>query len=87
MTIWNGKLMRENELSGPAKIVLGIGVIAVIGSSARTAVQNASGGIVTRPWALGLAAVGIAALAVPRLAPARRLAAVSILLGVLLAFA
>jgi hypothetical protein len=27
MTVWDGKLMKENELSKPAKIMVGVGIV------------------------------------------------------------
>ena len=67
MTMWNGKLMKENELSKPAKIIVGAGIAILLALSATTAFQNAAHGVVGRPWALSIVLIGFLCFFFPKL--------------------
>jgi hypothetical protein len=60
--------MKENELSTPAKVILGVAVVVAIGVAVKAAAQNAVDGLVTRPWAaLGLVLIGFVCFLLPKL--------------------
>ena len=71
MTLWDGELMKENELSKPVKIIVGVGVVIMIGVAAKDAAQNAVDGAVTRPWALGMVLIGLICFLLPKVAVVR----------------
>jgi hypothetical protein len=70
MTVWDGKLMKENELSKPVKVILGVAIVIAVGIALRAVAQNAVNGVVTRPWALGMV-FGFVCFLLPKLAVVR----------------
>ena len=54
MTVWDGKLLKENELSKPAKVIVGVAIVVVIAFAMKAAARNVADEVVVRPWALGI---------------------------------
>jgi hypothetical protein len=50
MSVWNNRGFTENELSRPAKLIVGLFLAVVLVAEAATATTNAVHGIVPRPW-------------------------------------
>ena len=71
MTVWDGKLMRENELSKPVKVILGVAVVIALGVAVKVAAQNGVDGVVTRPGALGVGLAGFVCFLLPKLSVVR----------------
>jgi len=71
MTMWNGKLMKENELSKPAKILVGTGMVMLFVFSAIAAIQNVTHGRVNQPSAFLLVLVGFVLFLFPKLSVMR----------------
>ncbi len=67
MTVWDGKLLKENELSKPAKVIVGVAIVIAIAFATTTAARNVTGGVVVRPWALGIVLIGFICFLVPKL--------------------
>lgn len=81
MTMWDGKLMKENELSMPAKVIVGVAAVVFIIAAVKAAAVNASAGVIARPWALGIVLVGVICFLVPKLAVVRKKKLVSFGVG------
>ena len=71
MTIWGNKLMKENELSKPAKLLVGASLTILAGFAAVAAVQNMAQGVVKRPWCFPIALLGFLCFLFPKLAVIR----------------
>ena len=72
MTIWNGKLMKENELSKPAKIIVGVGLLLLFASAAVIAARNVLRGEVGQPSAFAIMLIGFACFFFPKLLVIRK---------------
>jgi hypothetical protein len=71
MTMWDNKLMKENELSKPAKLLVGTSLTMLTGLAAVVAVQNAAQGVVKHPWSFLMALLGFLCFLFPKLAVMR----------------
>jgi hypothetical protein len=69
--MWDGKLMKENELSKPAKLLVGTSLAMLTGLAAVGAVQNAAHGVVKHPWCFLIALLGLLCFLFPKLAVIR----------------
>jgi hypothetical protein len=69
--MWDNKLMKENEFSKPAKLLVSVALTIFMGFAAVGAVQHATQGIVTRPWCFLMALLGFLCVLLPKLAVIR----------------
>ena len=67
MTVWDGKLLKENELSKPAKVIVGVAIVVVIAFAMKAAARNVADEVVVRPWVLGIVLIGFICFLVPKL--------------------
>ncbi len=67
MTVWDGKLMKENEPSAFVKVFFGVGISIAVVIALGTGALNVAQGIVTRPWALGMVLIGFLFFLGPKL--------------------
>jgi hypothetical protein len=72
MSLWNNKAFTENELSPPAKVIVAIGMVVLLGAQAVCAVSNAVRGFVPRPGWVTLMLVGFVLFLAPKLHVVRR---------------
>jgi hypothetical protein len=71
MTMWDGKLMKENEFSKPAKLFVDASLTMLMGFAAVTAVQHAAQGMVKHPGCGLMALLGFLCFLFPKLAVMR----------------
>jgi len=70
--MWDGKLLKENELSKPAKIIVGTAILILLALAATIAVENAARGMIKRPWAFAIVLVGLFCFLFPKLFVVRK---------------
>jgi hypothetical protein len=63
--------MKENELSKPAKLLVSASLTIFMGFAVVVAVQNATQGVVKRPWCFLIALLGFLCFLFPKLAVMR----------------
>jgi len=67
LSIWNNRGFTENELSRPAKWIVGPVIAAVLLAGAVEATRHAARGVAPRPWGFGVVLLGFALFLVPKL--------------------
>jgi hypothetical protein len=67
MSVWNNRGFTENELSRPAKLIVGLFFAALPLAEAGAATKNAVHGIFPRPWCSLVVAVGFLIFLFPKL--------------------
>ena len=72
MTMWDGKLLKENELSKPAKIIVGGAILILLAFAATAVVQNAAHGMIKRPWAFAIVLIGFGCFLFPKVSVVRK---------------
>jgi len=67
MSIWNNRGFTENELSGPAKLIVGLAMTGLFLAAMGAAAQNAARAVVPRPGAFAVVVCGLVLFLVPKL--------------------
>jgi Na+/phosphate symporter len=77
MTVWRNRGFTENELSTPAKVIVGLCVAAAVLGAAVTATTHAIHGVAPRPWWAVLIFIGFLLFLLPKLHVVRHVRRIS----------